>query len=329
MVAPAILCRGLVKRYGDRLAVAGIDLEVDSGECFGLLGPNGAGKTTTVEMFEGLTSPDAGEIALFGQHWGKGHDQELRERLGVHLQDTQLADRLTVLEVLTLFRSFYPKGPSPDELLRMLSLEEEKAVQYARLSGGQKQRVSLGCALSGAPDLLFLDEPTTGLDPRARQTLWRVVEAFRKGGGTVILTTHYMEEAAALCDRIAVLDRGHIIALGTPRSLIEGLGPVQFVDFEVAHLLTPASLAALSGVEAVEQRGHRYRLRIERSLTALRQLLSQLDRQGVTPIGLSTHQATLDDVFLSLTGHALTSSEGAPDTGSTATSRPPSEGRAS
>ena len=303
--AVAIRCRSLVKRYGAQVAVAGIDLEIPSGECFGLLGPNGAGKTTTVEMLEGLTRPDSGEIELFGSSWGKGHDDRLKERFGVQLQDNQLADKLTVEEVLTLFRSFYRKGKSPAELLGLLELNELRGKQYARLSGGQKQRVAIGCALAGDPDLLFLDEPTTGLDPRARQELWGVVRRFRAAGGTVLITTHYMEEAAALCERVAIMDLGKIIALGTPRALVDSLGLVQFVEFESADAVDKAALERLACLQSIEQRADHYRLRMDRSLSALATVLEELGRQQVTPVGLSAQQATLDDVFLQLTGRAL------------------------
>ncbi|HWP06188.1 MAG TPA: ABC transporter ATP-binding protein [Polyangiaceae bacterium] len=302
-----------MKRYGDKVAVNGVDLEVEAGECFGLLGPNGAGKTTTVEMIEGLYEPDAGQIELFGLAWKKGHDGEIRERFGVQLQETQLADKLTVAEVLRLFRSFYRKGRSVDELIALLALEEERNRYFSRLSGGQKQRVAVGCALVGDPELLFLDEPTTGLDPRARKSLWTIVERYREEGRSVLLTTHYMEEAAALCDRVAVMDQGKIIALGTPRSLVDSLGMVQFVEFEVARPLEQAPLAALPSVASLVNRGQHYRLRVDRTLAALTSVLEELERQDVQPIGLSTHQATLDDVFLHLTGRALEqqSTEGA------------------
>jgi ABC-2 type transport system ATP-binding protein len=305
MPSSAIACRSLVKRYGAVVAVAGVELEVAVGECFGLLGPNGAGKTTTVEMIEGLSRPDEGHIELFGIRWGTGRDQEIRERFGVQLQETQLADRLTVEEVVRLFRSFYSKGREIGDVLRDLDLENERAKQYFRLSGGQKQRVALACALAGDPELLFLDEPTTGLDPRARQNLWNIVERFRAGGRTVVLTTHYMEEAATLCDRIAVMDRGKIITSGTPRSLVDDLGLVQFVEFETRQPLDEGAASALGAVHGVERRGERYRLRIDRSLAALHEVIGELSRQNVTPIGLSTHLATLDDVFLHLTGRAL------------------------
>jgi ABC-2 type transport system ATP-binding protein len=306
MPPPAIVCTDLVKNYGEKQAVAGVRLEIKTGTCFGLLGPNGAGKTTTVEMLEGLHSPTSGSIKLFGKSWGEGHNHALRERIGVQLQDTQLGDKLHVDEILTLFRSFYRKGHNIEETLRLLDLESERHQQYCRLSGGQKQRVAVACALVGTPELLFLDEPTTGLDPRARQSLWRVVEQFRNDGGTVLLTTHYMEEAAVLCDEIAVMDHGNIIASGTPRSLVDGLGNVQFLEFDTNDPLNEAALEALPAVESIERRGQHFRVRLDRSLASLSSLLTEIDRQRATPIGLSTHQATLDDVFIHLTGRALT-----------------------
>src|SRR3954469_5755917 len=312
MTSPAIRCQSLVKCYGEKLAVAGVELTVEVGECFGLLGPNGAGKTTTVEMIEGLTRPDSGSIELFGVPWGNGRNRQLQERPGVQLQDTQLADKLTVEEVLRLFRSFYHQGQSVEQLLMDLDLLAERKQQYQKLSGGQKQRVALGTALAGDPELLFLDEPTTGLDPRARQALWASVQGFQKRGRSVLITTHYMEEAAVLCDRIAIMDHGKIIALGTPRSLIDALGLVQFVEFEAKQPLDETAMSALPAVESVARRGEGYRLRIDRSLSALSVVLAELERQQVTPIGLSTHQATLDDVFLHLTGRALKSVDAAP-----------------
>jgi ABC-2 type transport system ATP-binding protein len=308
--APAIRCQRLVKRYGDLVAVAGIDLEVKRGVCFGLLGPNGAGKTTTVEMLEGLQPPTSGSIELFGVAWGKGQDQSLRERIGVQLQATELGDRLHVDEVFRLFRSFYPHGRDPESLLDLVDLRDSRHQQFSRLSGGQKQRVAVATALAGQPDLLFLDEPTTGLDPRARKSLWKIVEAFRAEGGSVLLTTHYMEEAQQLCDEIAIMDHGQLMAQGTPRSLVDGLGDVQFLEFELAGELDSAGLDALDAVESVQRRGARYRVRLARSLAALGAVLRELERQNVVPIGLSTHQATLDDVFLQLTGRGLTEDNG-------------------
>jgi ABC-2 type transport system ATP-binding protein len=278
-----------------------------------LLGPNGAGKTTTVEMLEGLHAPDAGSIELFGMRWGQGRDRELRQRLGVQLQETTLADKLEVREVLQLFRSFCERGRPLDEVLALVGLGAEQRVRYHTLSGGQKQRVALACALVGDPELLFLDEPTTGLDPRARQALWQVVERFRAAGGTVLITTHYMEEAATLCDRVAIMDRGKLITEGTPAELVDALGEVQFVDFETGDAVDIGRLEQLAGVESVTRRDRQLRLRVGRSLQHLSAVLAELARQNVVPIGLSAHQATLDDVFLQLTGHGLQGAEAAPE----------------
>lgn len=305
-----ISCKDLVKIYGEKIAVAGIALEVKPGICFGILGPNGAGKTTTVEMLEGLHAPTSGTIKLFGEQWGQGKDQFIRDKIGVQLQDTQLADKLTVVEVIQLFRSFYEGGREVEELIRLVDLQAERNQRFHTLSGGQKQRVALATALAGAPDLLFLDEPTTGLDPRARQSLWTVVEQFREGGGTIVLTTHYMDEAAVLCDEIAVMDLGKIIAQGSPRALIDSLGEVQFVEFEVANApenFGLAQLTELPGVQTAEVRREKYRLTISRELSALSAVLHGLERLGIVPRGLTTHQATLDDVFLALTGKELVS----------------------
>ena len=221
--APAVVCRGLRKSYGDTVAVAGLDLEVHRGECFGLLGPNGAGKTTTVEILEGLLQADAGDVEVLGMRWG-ADDQALRQRLGIQLQDTQFSDKLSVEEIVRLFRSFYRRGPSVDEVLAMVELESKRRSWVSKLSGGQKQRLAIACALVNEPDLLFLDEPTTGLDPQSRRQLWSLLDRFRANGGTILLTTHYMDEAETLCDRIAIVDQGKLIALGAPRELMATLG---------------------------------------------------------------------------------------------------------
>ena len=219
----AFQCTGLHKRYGDVVAVDGLSLSVRRGECFGLLGPNGAGKTTTIEILEGLLAPDAGDVEVLGLRWGS-HEHELRQRLGIQLQETQLADKLTVEETLRLFRSFYREGRDVAELLQLVELESKRSSWVSKLSGGQKQRLSVACALAGAPDLLFLDEPTTGLDPQSRRQLWGVLERFRSAGGTILLTTHNMDEAEVLCDRVAIVDKGRVIALDTPKALIATLG---------------------------------------------------------------------------------------------------------
>jgi len=301
----AVVCRGLVKRYEDVVAVAGIDLEVRSGECFGLLGPNGAGKTTTIEILEGLTRADAGEVELLGRRWGTGDDHSLRERLGVQLQETQLADKLTVEETVRLFRSFYRAGRTVAEVVSLVGLEEKRRARVGKLSGGQKQRLALACALVSDPELLILDEPTTGLDPQARLKVWEVIERFRGAGGTILLTTHYMEEAVRLADRVAIMDRGRIIALDTPAALIASLGGSQIVEFRVAGPLEPEDLVTLPGVCGVDQRGDDTMLTVERIGTALPALLREIERRGVRLERLRTHQATLEDVFVRLTGRGL------------------------
>ena len=224
----ALRCHGLEKRYGDVVAVNGLSLEVQRGECFGLLGPNGAGKTTTIEILEGLMAPDAGDVEVLGLRW-QTDAQELRERLGVQLQETQLPEKLSVDEILEVFRSFYTQGASVDELVRIVGLESKRTSWVSKLSGGQKQRLSIACALAGDPDLLFLDEPTTGLDPQSRRQLWGILEQFKAGGGTVLLTTHYMDEAEALCDRVAIVDHGRVITVGTPKELIATLAAPKVV----------------------------------------------------------------------------------------------------
>jgi len=223
MTGNAVSCEQLRKSYGDVVAVADLTLSVQRGECFGLLGPNGAGKTTTIEILEGLLTPDAGDVEVLGLRWADD-GPELRQRLGIQLQETQLADKLTVEETLRLFRSFYTRGRTIEELLKIVELENKRTSRVGRLSGGQKQRLSLACALAGDPDLLFLDEPTTGLDPQSRRQLWMLLEQFRSRGGTILMTTHYMDEAEYLCDRVAVVDQGRIIAHGAPKELIARLG---------------------------------------------------------------------------------------------------------
>jgi ABC-2 type transport system ATP-binding protein len=224
----ALHCRELRKSYGDVVAVDGLSLAIARGECFGLLGPNGAGKTTTIEILEGLLPPDGGEVEVLGMTWRR-HERQLRQRLGVQLQETQLPDKLTVEETLRLFRSFYHHGHTIEELLTMVELEAKRHSWVVKLSGGQKQRLALACALAGRPELLFLDEPTSGLDPQSRRQLWDLVRRVRAAGGTVLLTTHYMEEAEILCDRVAIVDHGHVIALGTPHDLIASLGTATVV----------------------------------------------------------------------------------------------------
>ena len=224
----AVNCDRIVKRYSDVTAVDGLSLEVRRGECFGLLGPNGAGKTTTIEILEGLLVPDDGRVEVLGLTWRRD-EGELRQRLGIQLQETQLNDKLTVAETVRLFRSFYDRGHQVDALIGMVELETKRDSRVGKLSGGQKQRLALACALAGHPDLLFLDEPTTGLDPQSRRQLWNLLKQYRDAGGTILLTTHYMDEAETLCDRVAVVDHGRVIALGAPAELIASLGAPRVV----------------------------------------------------------------------------------------------------
>src|SRR5947209_16612922 len=301
---PAILCRGLVKDYGTLRAVNGLDLEVRAGECFGLLGPNGAGKTTTVEILEGLLPSTSGEVELLGRSW-KSDGDSLRQRLGISLQETNLADKLTVEETLELFRSFYASGPEVDELLELVSLTDKRNAWYVKLSGGQKQRLAVACALVGNPEILFLDEPTTGLDPQSRRQLWGLIERFKAEGRTVLLTTHYMDEAQRLCDRVAIVDKGKVIALGTPRELNESLGGTDVVEIKCDGALDDRNLSGLAGVHSVKALGEGVSVTVEHLHKTLPLLLSHLQQAGRTLTGLSTHHATLEDVFVSLTGRHL------------------------
>lgn len=295
-----------MKRYGPVVAVDGLDLEVQKGECFGMLGPNGAGKTTTIEIIQGLIEPDQGSVRLLDLSWD-GHERELRQRMGTQLQETKLPERLTVRETVTLFRSFYHRGASVEEVLEKVQLQEKSDSWVSKLSGGQRQRLSVACALVCEPDILFLDEPTTGLDPQSRRQLWDVVSAFRAGGGTVLLTTHYMEEAERLCERVAIVDHGRMIALGSPRELIASLGAEDVVEFalEDGRRLDDATLEALPGVHQVHYDDGKTILTVHRVHMAVPALMALLTRSGAELSELLTHHATLEDVFLSLTGRHL------------------------
>jgi ABC-2 type transport system ATP-binding protein len=300
-----VRCRGLVKRFGDVTAVNGLDLDVRRGECFGMLGPNGAGKTTTVEILEGLQRADAGEVLVLGEAW-HGDGLALRARLGVQLQETKFPEKLEVAEVMTLFRSFYPRGMTTTEALATVGLEEKAKARVNTLSGGQKQRLSLACALIGDPEILFLDEPTTGLDPQSRRQTWDIVLGMKARGRTVVITTHYMEEAAQLCDRVAIVDHGKVIALDTPRALVASLGAEHVVEFAVeGPALAEADLAALPTVEQVALENGNWRLTVREVHRTVPALLSALAERGASPTHLTTHHATLEDVFMALTGRRL------------------------
>ncbi len=303
----ALRVRDLRKSYKDVLAVDGLNLEVHSGECFGLLGPNGAGKTTTVEICEGLTAPDSGEVEVLGMHW-KSDAEHLRQRLGIQLQDTQLSEKLTVHETVRLFRSFFRQGADASDVIARVQLQEKQNSRVGDLSGGQKQRLALACALVGDPDFLFLDEPTTGLDPQARRQLWDLIEEFRESGRTILLTTHYMDEAERLCDRVAIMDHGKRIALGTPRELIASTCAEQMVEFTAGGALKTLDVPALrriQGVREVRTENGAVLMQVAELHTSVPALLAELTRQNVALTELRTHSATLEDVFVTLTGRHL------------------------
>lgn len=305
-IGAALVIRELRKSFADVVAVNGLNLEVKRGECFGLLGPNGAGKTTTIEICEGLISPDAGTVQMLGRSWRDGAD-ELRQRIGIQLQETQFPEKLTVEEVISLFRSFFRQGLAVEQAITMVQLDEKRKARVGSLSGGQKQRLAMACALIGNPELLFLDEPTTGLDPQARRNLWDLVSQMRGAGRTIILTTHYMDEAERLCDRVAVMDYGRIIALGAPSELISSIGGEQIVEFAIGASV-PLNAAMLTGIQGVQS--HRiqaglHQLFVSELHTTVPRIFESLAAQGLGLTEFRTHSATLEDVFVALTGRNL------------------------
>jgi ABC-2 type transport system ATP-binding protein len=319
----AVVCRGLRKVYDGKhgifrkpsppvVAVDGLDLVIRRGECFGLLGPNGSGKTTTVEMIEGLLPPTAGEVELLGLRWG--HDEaKLRERMGVALQETYLPEKLTVEELVDLFRSFYRRPRPLEDVLADVELAEKRAAWVGKLSGGQRQRLAIACALVGEPEMLFLDEPTTGLDPQSRRQVWGLVAAYRARGGTVLLTTHYMEEAERLCDRVAIVDYGKVVRLGTPAELIAALPGDHVVELELER----NGGGGTGGIDGNELRGLRsvgevhlsaegaWSLAVSEPEHAVAEALGLIERKGLTLARLATRKASLEDVFVALTGRHL------------------------
>lgn len=310
----AIRCSNLTKTYPGKPpveAVRGVDFEVQTGECYGVLGPNGAGKTTTIEILEGLLEPTSGDAEVLGMSWNR-HAHAIRERIGVSLQETRLSDRLTVSETLQLFRSFYDNGVAPSEAIAKVSLQEKSNVWVKNLSGGQKQRLAVATALVGNPDLIFLDEPTTGLDPSSRRELWAIIESFKTDNKTVLLTTHYMEEAEQLCDRVAIFDSGKIIAEGSPATLIGSLGAEHFIDFSInapPQSLDARILESLNSVREVSVDGDQILLSVDKPHLVLPALLKHLSEQGLDLTNLTTRHASLEDVFISLTGRTLEQSE--------------------
>ena len=287
----ALSIHRLRKTYGDVVAVDG---------------PNGAGKTTTIEICEGLIEHDSGTVEVLGRHWANDA-QALRQRIGISLQETQLSEKLSVAETLSLFRSFYDHPQTVDEVLSVVQLDEKRNARVSALSGGQKQRLAVACALIGDPELLFLDEPTTGLDPQSRRQLWDVIDRFRNSGRSVVLTTHYMDEAERLCDRIAIVDHGKVIARGTPKELIASLGVEHVVEFSADGdaTLSIEELKSLDGVRDARLDAGTYSLQASELHRAVPALLAYLTARGAPLTELRTHSASLEDVFVSLTGRKL------------------------
>jgi ABC-2 type transport system ATP-binding protein len=307
---PVISCRDLRKQYKGNgevvYAVNGLDLEIRSGECFGLLGPNGAGKTTAIEIFEGLLPPTSGDVEVLGMCWGE-NDDELRQKIGISLQETRFTEKLKVLETLVLFRSFYREGRRPEDVMETVGLAEKAGSLVGKLSGGQRQRLAVACALVGNPRLLFLDEPTTGLDPQSRRKLWDVIRRFREGEQAVLLTTHYMEEAERLCNRVAIIDHGRIIALGSPAELIAGLGGEHIVEFSVGDGfdIPVGALEELPAVREVRADGNGISLTVSEPHIAIPALIQSLQSHKRSLSRLTTRHASLEDVFVNLTGRHL------------------------
>lgn len=304
----AIECRDLRKTYDGKVeAVRGLHLEIQTGECFGLLGPNGAGKTTTIEILEGLLAPTSGEVSILGHRW-RDHEREMREWLGISLQETRLSEKLTVRETIELFASFYRQPRACEEVLEQLQLTEKADSWVGKLSGGQRQRLAVATALVCNPKILFLDEPTTGLDPQSRRQLWDIIRQFQRDGGTVLLTTHYMDEAERLCDRLAIVDHGQIIAEGSPADLIDRLGGHHVVEFSVSGYSDGAVLQDWNGlpsVESVREDDGMIALNVKQPHLTIPALLDAIDKQGRQLQHLTTRQASLEDVFVRLTGRHL------------------------
>lgn len=308
-----IQCTNLRKTYDGKVeAVRGLSLRIEAGECFGLLGPNGAGKTTTIEILEGLLAPTFGEVRIFGHAWND-NPRQLREWIGISLQETRLSEKLTVRETIELFASFYAEPRTPTAVLEELELTEKADAWVGKLSGGQKQRLAVATALVGNPRILFLDEPTTGLDPQSRRQLWDIIRAFQKKGGTVLLTTHYMDEAERLCHRLAIVDHGEIIAEGTPSDLIDRLGGHHVVEFQVSKNGSGNGndndsldrWRSLPSVESVRRENSTVCLSVREPHLTIPALLDVVTSQGHQLEHLSTRQASLEDVFVLLTGRHL------------------------
>jgi ABC-2 type transport system ATP-binding protein len=302
-----VRCKDLRKTYDGKVeAVRGLDLTIYAGQCFGLLGPNGAGKTTTIEILEGLLDATSGEVEILGHTW-KRSSRELREMVGISLQETRLSEKLTVRETVTLFASFYKQSRAVDEVLEELSLTEKANARVGNLSGGQRQRLAIATALVSDPRILFLDEPTTGLDPQSRRQVWDIVRRFQQSGGTVLLTTHYMDEAERLCDYISIIDYGKVIAAGTPAELISGVGGHHRVEFALDIEIADGAdvWRSLPGVGGVHHDAGVTALTVEEPHLTIPALLAMVNERGWKLSQLTTRQSSLEDVFVNFTGRHL------------------------
>jgi ABC-2 type transport system ATP-binding protein len=298
--------QGLRKHYGGRAVVDGVSFEVSDGEIFGIVGPNGAGKTTTVECIEGLRRPDAGRIRVLGLD-PQRHSRSLRQQLGAQLQASRLPDRLKVWEALDLYATYYDDPADPAELLELLGLTEQREVRFAKLSGGQQQRLSIALALIGRPQVAVLDELTTGLDPKARRDTWTLIERVRDRGVSILLVTHFMEEAERLCDRLAVLDRGRIVALDTPAAIVSRVGGEHRLSFVTSAPVDRRRLAALAEVTAVDQQHHAVVVTGNEHL--VQAVMAWLTGERIVAEQLRVDQPDLDDAFVALTGRSLDDAE--------------------
>jgi ABC-2 type transport system ATP-binding protein len=304
MANPILQVENLVKRYGDLEAVRGVSFSVEEGEVFGLLGPNGAGKTSTIEVLEGLRVADGGRVSVCGFDPVK-NPTELKREIGAALQSTSLPDKLKVMEALRLFSSFYNRGRKPEELLKRFGLEEKRNAFYNQLSGGQKQRLALAMALVNDPKVLFLDEPTAGLDPQVRREIYDIIEELKHEKKTIVLTTHYIEEAERLCDRVAIVDHGKVIVQGTPRELKQASANTSRVEVRLAKPASNGTLKSLDGVVDARELAGAYVLHCQRTAPAIVALVKHLEAEGNELVSLEIATPSLEDVFIELTGRRL------------------------
>ncbi|HEY6127269.1 MAG TPA: ABC transporter ATP-binding protein [Candidatus Acidoferrum sp.] len=304
MANPVLRVENLTKRYGDVEAVRGISFAVNEGEVFGLLGPNGAGKTSTIEILEGLRNADGGTVSVCGYDPQRNPD-ELKREIGAALQSTALPDKLRVMESLRLFAGFYKRRRNPEDLLKRFGLEEKRNAFYGQLSGGQKQRLALAIALVNDPQVVFLDEPTAGLDPQVRREIYDVIEELRHGNKTIVLTTHYIEEAERLCDRVAIVDHGKVIVQGTPRELKQASADKTRIEVRLAREESEETLKSLEGVSDCRSLNGLYVLHCRRPPQAIVSLVKHLEAQNNELVGLEIATPSLEDVFIELTGRRL------------------------